>query len=469
MPATNHLKTIDVPPLLSSGELFDFFDEVYVINLRERVDRLDSFERTLKKNGWPFKPPKVWEAVPGGSGKVPCPPAFKQGGGAFGCAQSHVAILQHCLMNEVGSVLILEDDAITRNTFLADTRKFMDSVPADWEGIMLGGQHHWQPIDVGSGLVRVRYAQRTHAYACRGRYMRALYERWARANVHIDWLMKDWQEHFRVYAPTPWLIGQDRSQSGINGRTNPATFWDSRPYDAPVVLLRSKESVAQKLRDVYGWHTGYTRTNEGYDIELAAAAKLSGAERTAKVKRWLDFVRGECSQTDELLCTAWHPDITSLDLRMAGADKVLEVTAESVQHAIGQLPPSLQRGRVRISDSADHVVLLRTNRSVVEALRERGWHTGHWRDEITGRCNGLRRIFEGIAEDKLDDRAVELRGWVDCLRGEAAGFGGVIAAWHPLARAEEFQRIGETAIEVSGETVEEVLKNWEAAKTSLAE
>src|SRR5438045_7090 len=115
----------------------DFFEQVYVINLKARPDRLFAFQSNLGKHGWPFKWPEVWEAVPGGDGTVPCPPSFREGGGAFGCRQSHVGILQHCMMQVISSVLILEDDAYTREGFSEHVEAFLHLVPSDWQGIML--------------------------------------------------------------------------------------------------------------------------------------------------------------------------------------------------------------------------------------------------------------------------------------------------------------------------------------------
>jgi GR25 family glycosyltransferase involved in LPS biosynthesis len=102
-------------------------------NLKRRPDRLKAFFDQLEEVGWPFPWPEVWDAVDGGSGKVPCPAEFTQGGGAWGCRQSHVAILEHCLMNDIGSVLVLEDDAFLRDNFLDDLKAFMAKVPDDWE------------------------------------------------------------------------------------------------------------------------------------------------------------------------------------------------------------------------------------------------------------------------------------------------------------------------------------------------
>lgn len=59
-------------------------------------------------------------------------------------------------------------------------------MPDDWQGLMLGGQHHATPTPVTPGVMRVQHAQRTHGYAARPEYMRGLVRRWASAAVHID-------------------------------------------------------------------------------------------------------------------------------------------------------------------------------------------------------------------------------------------------------------------------------------------
>jgi len=117
-------------------DLRDYFERVYVINLRRRPDRLRAFFKRLEQYGWPFKEPIVYPAIEGD--KVGVPPEFTQGGGAYGCRMSHLRILQDCLMEDVSSVMILEDDADLCEGFPEKVAAFLAKVPSDWEGIMLG-------------------------------------------------------------------------------------------------------------------------------------------------------------------------------------------------------------------------------------------------------------------------------------------------------------------------------------------
>jgi GR25 family glycosyltransferase involved in LPS biosynthesis len=81
------------------------FDRVVLINLARRSDRLATFRAELERVKWPFKEPQIFEAIDGGSGRVPCPAFFKQGGGAWGCRQSHISVLERAIQDGVRHLL----------------------------------------------------------------------------------------------------------------------------------------------------------------------------------------------------------------------------------------------------------------------------------------------------------------------------------------------------------------------------
>ena len=128
--------------------LKNYFDRVVVISLRRRSDRLKRMQARMREVGWPFATPEVFDAIDGGSGTVPCPKRWISGGGAYGCQQSHIQVLQRALMDKVESILVLEDDCEFRPTFKKDVQKFVGSVPSDWEALMIGGQHNHDGIRI---------------------------------------------------------------------------------------------------------------------------------------------------------------------------------------------------------------------------------------------------------------------------------------------------------------------------------
>jgi len=410
----------------------DFFERVYVINLRRRPDRLRAFFSRLNCCDWPFYGPEVYPAVEGD--KVGVPPEFTQGGGAFGCRESHLRILQDCLMENVSSVLVLEDDADLPLDFGARVRAFLPQVPEDWQGIMLGGQHHAPPIPVSDGVVRVRYAQRTHAYAARKPYMRALQRRWGCATVHIDWRMRDWQHLQTVYAPDPWLIGQAGGRSDIRGDEKPAEWWTGSGHETagPVAVAFVSRDALETMR-VAGFHPGMS-CNDADGIDAGLAKCFSTKKRSPiirSLRHWLEMIQAEC--VGGLLPTVWHPRATAELVSQAWDGPVYEVRGETADEAMASLPADVrERMQARVSLRASPVVFLRCPRPMVEELHAAGFHPGYWRDRATGIDNGLQQLFGGPEADRPD----RLRKWCDYLLREADRDGMVVVARHPDLTAE---------------------------------
>ena len=437
-------------------DLKHFVDRVYVINLKRRPDRLRAFFKRLEQYGWPFKEPIVYQAIEGD--KVGVPPEFTQGGGAYGCRMSHLRILQDCLMEDVSSVMILEDDADLCEGFPEKVAAFLEKVPSDWEGIMLGGQHHAPPIATGiDGVVRVRYAQRTHCYIARPSYMKALQRRWGNATVHIDWLMRDWQHQHVVYAPDPWLVGQAGGRSDIRGAEKPVEWWLSRDKlpPGPVALAKVSRDVLEAMITL-GFHPGASRDEDGIDEGLKRVfATQSRAERVQRLKDWLTMIQVEC--VGGLLPTVWHPDATLDLVQEAWAGQVYLVQGNTASEAFACLPEEIQtKMRTRQTLRQAPIILLRCPREMIDQLHSHGFHPGYWRDRETGLDMGLKKIFE--RELSREERIVELRKWCDWLLREARRDGLIVVAIHPRLQLDmlaDASPVG--AIEVTASSVTELI------------
>jgi hypothetical protein len=436
----------------------EFFTHVHVISLKRRPDRLGEFFRKLEKHKWPFKWPELFPAIDGDI--VGCPPEFTQGGGAFGCRESHCCILREHLMNqEEGWVLIFEDDADIRPAVGEDMERFLSLVErhaSDANGLMLGGQHHANPDLIVPGLVKVKYAQRTHAYACRRHYMRALYHRWSTTvTAHIDWRMADWQVNQHVFAPESWIVGQMGGMSDIRGAVKPAEWWNRPRGDEPVILLHAPQAVVAQLRD-HGLHTGYDRDSET-DLDRGLVTvfdpKLDAAERQARLANWIKVIQEECAATESLICTVWHPDARLEDIKAATKGEVREITVDTTEAALQLLP---SRAKPPIRPSFELVVLI-APRVVLEELRFHGFHPGYWRGD-DGIDNGLREVLRLPKPERM----TKLRSWLAVLKDEARAHGGVATAWHPDATAEVFESVCQNLLEIRATTTLEALDQWRA-------
>ena len=438
------------------------FERAYVINLRRRPDRLRSFWKRFDQCDWPenWPRPEVYPAIEGDTVGVPV--EFSQGGGAYGCRMSHLRILQDCLMEKVAGVFVLEDDADLRPGLGPAMVDFLAQVPSDWEGMMLGGQHHAPPEQLPNcpTVVRVKYAQRTHAYIARDRYLRDLQRRWGNGTVHIDWMMGRWQHQYRVYAPHRWIIGQGGGRSDIRGAEKPPEWWNEPEGNEPMVVLRAPRSVMEALR-TYGFHSGFDRNPKtGYDVGLPPClAANDRGKRIIKLANWLRVLQGECVG-GSLICTVWHPDVMLEEIQAAWRGPAIEIKADTVAEAQSQLP---EAWRERLESSAainlPPVVLLRSPRPVMESLREMGFHSGHWRNLSTGYDRGLASLLVRTTEGQLP---TELAAWFDVLNQEARRDGQVVMVWHPDVTEQMLRAaIGSRRLLViEAKTTSEAMKKW---------
>lgn len=315
--------------------IHDFFDEVYVVNLDRRPDRMAEFEAEIKRCEWPLKKPIRFSAID--AQKVPSPIGWSSGGGAWGCMQSHRHILENAIMNGSDSVLILEDDAVFVEDFARKLFNFLRSVPRPWDKIMLGGQlfGNSRVTQVNEHVRQVVNCQRTHAYAVRGEFMKALYRKWHSSYGHCDHIMGPFQEGWKVYAPTEFIVAQGESLSDISGSHNPIKLWEP-PKEAKVHWM--KDFSRQEIEEIRskGFHGGRT-LEAGIDVGLLSIKK--GQEDgqdfdmgVSRLKDWISMIQWEGrSMRPPRVCMIWCPGMDEKLIKEACGDSLVVSTVEETQ------------------------------------------------------------------------------------------------------------------------------------------
>lgn len=224
-------------------------------------------------------------------------------------------------MDDVQSVLVLEDDALFVPDFHARLSTFLDAVPHGdpFQGLWLGGQHIGAPPggleQAAPGVVRCVNCQRTHAYVLRGAFIRTVYRALVGGAGHCDHLMGPLQKDALVWAPDPFLVAQAAGKSDITCRDEHMRSWSVGGPTPTVLLLAvgAREHVEALLRQ--GAHVGYWRDEKtGVDKGLLAAMTMKAGPAMEKgVRTWWEYVKNEAAAIDGGVPMLWHPRAHELE------------------------------------------------------------------------------------------------------------------------------------------------------------
>lgn len=407
------------------------FDRIALINLDKRKDRLGAFK--AKISVYPILADYVrYRAVHGDS--VTVPGFFISGGGAWGCRQSHLRILEDALMDGIETLLVFEDDVRFVPNFEAKLKHFLAIVPDDWEGLMLGGQNHGpDPTPTGiEGVVKSHNTQRTHAYVVRGREpMQDLYRLWARCDRHIDHWFGQWQSRHQVYQPDKFLCGQDETSSDISGRNDTVRFWGQtvvNSSDYPIVVLISDRVVAESLKNL-GFHFGNDRDNmTGKDNGLIQLEQMAWPEK--QVRDWGDLIVNEALEKGDVP-GMWHvptPDAKFLEKRFNRPISIVEArTTEEAVRKIPKLIPAWKASKIIWCWKGE-------GHEILEGLAYHGWHRGRWTDEVTGLDQGIRQMVDSNRPHLVKQIVRQLEREIERVK-----YGRILLA-HPRLNVEAVQK-----------------------------
>jgi len=255
-----------------------YFDNIYVVNLKHKVDDRLKIAHHLKKHGICFE---VFEATNGyygeplkkykeysqrPLGELKRYSAFsereKQRGkpfiespGAIGYIYTYLNILEDAKKNSYNRILILEDDIILINNFEKRFTDFIKSIDSDWKILQLGAsQYGWFSVDKNEALNKGYYLPRrldtcgSFAIAIDSSIYDELIEAESSFEAPFDHLpMGEIYEKYlgKCFVAYPNLIIPDVSSSTIRGSRDQISHskkmgWSLEEFDYPL----SKPSIA---------------------------------------------------------------------------------------------------------------------------------------------------------------------------------------------------------------------------------
>ncbi len=161
---------------------FDFFDEIYCINLDHRTDRWEQVQKEFEKVGI--------------SNRVIRFSAIKEDDGRVGCIKSALAIIKIAKSKGLNNVLIFEDDVkfIVKNPEKHLKKAISQIRNLDWYLFYLSANTHEKLIKIKPNLVLLKNGRATHSLA----YNKKIYDTIIRRYEGIETINK-FQDILDVY------------------------------------------------------------------------------------------------------------------------------------------------------------------------------------------------------------------------------------------------------------------------------
>jgi GR25 family glycosyltransferase involved in LPS biosynthesis len=199
----------------------EFFGKVYYINLDKRRDRRECMVKALAANGITAVRMPALNGNKWGWKSDQYNPPLKAFEGVAGGTSTQITILRKAILNEVPSVLILEDDCEFVTHFAEKFRDWSVHVPKDWDLLYLGGLNGKGSYVKGieEHVVSVTGMMSTHAYAVNGKALSKVYNTMYGGFPYLresaDGYLRILQEELNAYAFNPPMVWQKADHSDI--------------------------------------------------------------------------------------------------------------------------------------------------------------------------------------------------------------------------------------------------------------
>ena len=213
-----------------------YFDNVYLINLERRKDRLEWVSNELKKYGITFQ---RFNAIDGlyfeDYVKYDEETAEKMRwtGGAAALVETTQLILLDAIEKKYDKILILEDDIIFNPSINSIFEQTYTTIPSDWETLYFGALHRKPYEPINNFLAKVEKCYCCHCYAIHSSIFKLMLELIRKKEKPIDeYTSADIQPRGRSYCFMPNLVYQKTDYSDIGYKCAAhSALWTNLVYE----------------------------------------------------------------------------------------------------------------------------------------------------------------------------------------------------------------------------------------------
>jgi glycosyl transferase family 25 len=204
--------------------LNNFVDNIFVVNLPHRTDRLKEFDRNAKRFGFKYE---VFEAF---NGKEKISENFEYDGikvgspyvnpnyfkGQVGCLISHLNLIKLCKERNYKRVMIFEDDCGFHDEFESRFTNLFNKIKDDWQMIYLSGSLP-EFIENYDGYSRISKILTTHSYLVKSEVYDIIINNFLQNlfDNEVDVCYSKLHSSINAYVAMPFLTYQSAGYSDI--------------------------------------------------------------------------------------------------------------------------------------------------------------------------------------------------------------------------------------------------------------
>lgn len=192
-------------------------NEIYVLNLKKRNDRLNHIKKELEKIF--CENYTVVESVDGS--KIENPTKLKNG--MFGLIMSYLKIYELSKNNDSDSLIIIEDDCVFSKEFCEKIEIFIEEVPNDWKLLYFGGNHnthmnYTQPLKISENVIKLINTFSAHCIVLKKEIFNEIIEDLKKLNIENDVLLTTYQKKYPSYSTSEKITWQLDNHSDIENK-----------------------------------------------------------------------------------------------------------------------------------------------------------------------------------------------------------------------------------------------------------
>lgn len=193
--------------------LNDISKNIYVINLKEREDRLDHIKKELSKISCEHY--KIFEGVDGS--KIINNTRFKNG--MYGLILTYIKIYDEWKKTNSENILIIEDDCVFLENFNSDLEVYLNNIPNNWEMMYFGGNHNYHMGNVTHKIndycIKLNNTYTAHCVLLKDYVFEDLINNLKSFNIENDVMLAGLQKKYNAYSPIKTMTKQLNNYSNI--------------------------------------------------------------------------------------------------------------------------------------------------------------------------------------------------------------------------------------------------------------